>query len=42
MRDKMIHEYFGVNLQLVWEVVERDLPEFKGAVESILKGLGGN
>ena len=28
MRDKMIYEYFGVNLQLVWEVVERDLAEF--------------
>ena len=26
MRDKMIHEYFGVNLELVWTVVERDLP----------------
>jgi uncharacterized protein with HEPN domain len=23
MRDKVIHEYFGVNLQLVWEVVDR-------------------
>ncbi len=41
MPDKMIHEYFGVNLHLVWEVVERDLPEFKAAVESILQGLGG-
>ena len=26
MRDKMIHEYFGVNLEIVWAVVERDLP----------------
>jgi len=26
MRDKLIHDYFGVNVQLVWEVVERDLP----------------
>jgi uncharacterized protein with HEPN domain len=38
MRDKMIHEYFGVNLQLVWEVVERDLPEFQRAIESMLQG----
>ena len=41
MRDKMIHEYFGVNLQLVWEVVERDLSEFGAVVESILQGLSG-
>ena len=26
MRDKLIHDYFGINLKLVWDVVERDLP----------------
>ncbi len=26
MRDKLIHDYFGIDLQLVWDVVERDLP----------------
>ena len=26
MRDKMIHEYLGVNLKLVWEVVDKELP----------------
>jgi uncharacterized protein with HEPN domain len=26
MRDKLIHEYFGVDLALVWDVVERELP----------------
>jgi len=39
MRDKMIHEYFGVNLQLVWEVVEKDMPNLRSAVESILQGM---
>jgi uncharacterized protein with HEPN domain len=39
MRDKMIHEYFGVNLQLVWEVVEKDFPNLNSAVKSILQGL---
>lgn len=36
MRDKMIHEYFGVNLQVVWEVVERHLPEFGRQIAAIL------
>lgn len=27
MRDKLIHEYFGVDLVLVWDVVERNLPK---------------
>lgn len=40
MRDKMIHEYFGVNLKVVWEVVARDLRELKGKVLAILEDLG--
>lgn len=26
MRDKLIHEYFGVDLVVVWETVKQDLP----------------
>jgi uncharacterized protein with HEPN domain len=29
MRDKLIHDYFGVDLDAVWETVERDLPALK-------------
>jgi len=36
MRDKMIHEYFGVNLEIVWAVVERNLPLLKQAVAELL------
>jgi len=36
MRDKMIHEYFGVNLDIVWAAVERNLPELKHAAETLL------
>jgi uncharacterized protein with HEPN domain len=39
MRDTLIHRYFGVNLDLVWQVVERDLPGFKVRVEEILAAL---
>lgn len=40
MRDKLIHDYFGVNLQLVWDVVVRDLPDLKKKIEVLLKDLG--
>jgi uncharacterized protein with HEPN domain len=33
MRDRLIHQYFGVNLQLVWGVVEHRLEELLDAVE---------
>ena len=26
MRDKLIHDYFGVNLQTVWNTVKKDIP----------------
>lgn len=37
MRDKLIHGYFGVDLNLVWKVVEKDLPELKKSVLKILE-----
>jgi glutaminyl-tRNA synthetase len=39
MRDRLIHHYFGVNLDLVWEVVETNLPGFKVRIAEILATL---
>ena len=39
MRDKLIHRYFGVNLDIVWSVVQNDLSALKKAVEVILSKL---
>lgn len=39
MRNRLVHEYFNVDLGLVWEVVIRDIPIFKAHVESILAEL---
>ena len=36
MRDKMIHEYFGVDLEIVWRVVTRDLPVLKKRIAFML------
>jgi len=37
MRDKMIHEYFGVDLKIVWAVVENELPRLKNAIHDLLE-----
>ncbi len=29
MRDVLVHEYFGVNLKRIWEVIKTDLPKLK-------------
>ena len=39
MRDMLIHEYFGVDVEIVWNTLEKDLPVFKTHVESILAAL---
>lgn len=39
MRDKMIHEYFGVNLRVVWNVVEQFLPGLRREITTMLKKL---
>ena len=36
MRDKMIHDYFGVDARLVWDVVDREIPALLRKVEEIL------
>jgi len=36
MRDKLIHEYFGVKLELVWETVKDSLPKLKRHISEIL------
>jgi uncharacterized protein with HEPN domain len=40
MRDKLVHDYFGVDLRLVWDVVERDLPTLMLKVAQILEERG--
>ena len=35
MRNKIIHEYFGVDLLAIWNVVQVDLPELKIAITRI-------
>lgn len=39
MRDKLIHEYFGVDLALVWDVVERELPVLRSQLEELSQRL---
>jgi uncharacterized protein with HEPN domain len=36
MRNILIHMYFGIDPDIVWTVVEHDLPLLKSAVEAIL------
>jgi uncharacterized protein with HEPN domain len=39
MRDKLIHEYFGVDIALVWDVVEHELPTLRPQLERLSERL---
>ncbi|MFQ6128535.1 MAG: DUF86 domain-containing protein [Thermoplasmata archaeon] len=41
MRDKLIHEYHGVDLEIVWEVIRKEAPPLKPLFEKILKEMDG-
>ena len=38
-RDKMIHHYFGVDLEFIFDIVKKDIPKLKNQVEDILDKL---
>ncbi len=39
MRNFIIHEYFGVDLELVWNTVKKDIPALKENASAILADL---
>jgi uncharacterized protein with HEPN domain len=41
MRDRIIHGYDTVDLQIVWETVKRRIPEVKPQIERILRDYEG-
>ena len=36
MRDKLIHDYTGINLQVLWQTAREDMRRLKPAINSIL------
>ncbi len=37
VRDKLIHHYFGVNLEVVWYIIKNDLPPLREEIQRILE-----
>lgn len=36
MRNILVHAYFGIDLEVTWSVIERDLPDLKAKIELII------
>ena len=39
LRDILIHEYFGVDLEIVWDIIKNKLPELKLKIEKIISEI---
>ena len=37
MKNKLVHQYFGVDLEIVWKVLKDDLPQLKKDIKEILE-----
>lgn len=37
LRNRIVHEYFGVDTSIIWTIVQNNLPDFKVQIESLLK-----
>lgn len=37
MRDKLIHDYFGIDYEILWKTIKDKLPQFKTEIENLIK-----
>ncbi len=40
MRDKLIHGYFGVDVEVVWLTLKQDLPSLRKSMKRTMNDLG--
>ena len=40
-RDRLIHFYFGIKYDIVWDTIKLRLPELRNNIEKVLKDLEG-
>jgi uncharacterized protein with HEPN domain len=41
MRNVLVHGYFDIDTEIVWQAVTRDLPRLKPQVQHLLDGMEG-
>ncbi|MES2649234.1 MAG: DUF86 domain-containing protein [Bacteroidota bacterium] len=42
MRHILVHEYFGIDSQLIWQIIIDDLPKLKNAVQTVISAEGSD
>ena len=39
MRDKLVHDYFGVDYEIVWKTIKDKLPQFNEDIKVLINDL---
>lgn len=39
MRDKLIHDYFNTDVEIIWKAVQEDVPQLKNMISEVLEDL---
>lgn len=39
MRDKLIHDYFNTNIEVIWKTIQEDIPQLKIMISEVLKNI---
>ena len=42
LRNRIIHEYFGINYATVWKIKEENIPDLADFIQQVLDSLSGN
>lgn len=35
LRNRIVHDYFGLDLEIIWEIIQHDLPELEKQVRAL-------
>lgn len=39
LRDLLVHEYFGINMEIIWDITTNKIPQLKESIKKITKEL---
>ena len=41
LRHRIVHEYFGIDIEIIWQILHKDLPELRQKIMRIISEEGG-
>ncbi len=42
LRHRIVHEYFGIDLEIIWQILQKDLPELRRKITRIMSDEGAS